>query len=887
MQPLRTTELGLQFAAPLSPWWLLLLLPVAIAAGVLLYRGQCRELSRLQAAGLILLRCLLLAGLVFLAFRPSLLWRTILTFPGRIVLLLDDSESMNANDTGLPATEALRWQRLLHGTAGGVPQPAHDLALELAGVDAQLRGFERSTRGADRTADRFWAEAERTSQALTARFEALEKLARTITGLADDERKLLDETLAQLPELRSGLPVFFTGNRAPAAQAYDAYGRKLRDARERFYRLQAALDRRAMVDPKNALHAAAAAIQKQSRLALLAASLDGLDAYAREQLPRQGVLCQRLMSGTTGMLADFRTADLQPVPGPTDLLGPIEKLLQEENPFPLTGIVLCSDGRQLAGGSAAATARLASQKQVPIQVAALGAAPEPWDLGILDVVSPPFAVKGAATNLRVRLKSVLPQPAEVRLDVLSRGQAVAGDSVRLGATPEQSCGLRLTPAESGRFRYTVRAATQPAEIIPASNNSRDLVMNVRDDKVRVLLLDWKPRWETRFLLNILQRLDYIDLNSMIVVTQDDATLVRGVRKGTWPKDRATLAMYDLIVLGDLPPDLLTAEEWAALRESVETGGKTLCLLGGATGARLPDPALQDALWPLALKPAAAPATARAAGAPADSNDRFCITEAGRFHPITAALGQALPVVNEKDVPGLRPDTRVLALAAPGGEPVISTRFVGKGQVLLVGDEQLWKRLNPTLLTAHAAMYVNLVSWAVDGDRLAPAAGIPAPLVDRHELPARDGLHVWLPGATEGTVLEAVVDGQTIASQPVHLSRPGAALAFATFARLPARDVLFRVKGGATSASPVMVREDSPELGYLGRDDAVLNALAEGSGGRSAEYTELRRLLPEFAPKERVEKQERLWRLWDARWVFALLVLMLTIEWIWRKWVGLV
>jgi hypothetical protein len=118
-------------------------------------------------------------------------------------------------------------------------------------------------------------------------------------------------------------------------------------------------------------------------------------------------------------------------------------------------------------------------------------------------------------------------------------------------------------------------------------------------------------------------------------------------------------------------------------------------------------------------------------------------------------------------------------------------------------------------------------------------------------------------------------------------RPGAAFACATFPALPAGDLRFRLQGGSVVSGTVMVVDDSPELGLLARDDTVLAALAGGSGGRVAEVTDVRRLLSEFAPRERVEKKERIWRLWDMPLVFAFLLGILTVEWIWRKWVGLV
>lgn len=887
MHPLRSTEVSLQFAAPWSPWWLLLALPLAVGLGLWLYRRQTREVVRWQAVGLIALRGLLLAGLVFIIFRPSLLWRTILTYPGRIVLLLDDSGSMGVHDTGLTPTEALRLARARPGTPSAAP--VNDLARPLAAVVEQLRDFERQSQALDRRSDAFWAAAEQRAQAVTASFDAFAKQARTITGLPAAERQQVDELVALLPEWRSGAQAFFTGNHAPAAAAYAAYRRKLQDAQERLYQLQAAGDQRDLQAAQHPDHAAVDSMRAEPRISLVRHAVNGLfTAIAPRLPPHQEVLVQRLLADTTTPLSTFKPSDLQVAPGTTDLLTPITRLLQEDNPFPLTGIVVVSDGRQLAAGNGAAVARLAAQQQVPIHTAAVGATREPWDLAILDVVAPPFAVKGATTNVRVRLKTVLPAPADVRVELLLRGQPVAGDTFKLGAAAEQTCVLPLTPAETGRWRYTVRVASVPDEVEPLANNTRDVVINVRDEHFRVLLLDWQPRWETRFALNILQRLDYLDLNAIIVVTQPDATLARGVRKGTWPKDRATLALYDLIVIGDLPPDLLTSDEWAALRDTVTTGGKTLCVLAGPGPSPVADPALA-ALLPLTDPlPAATPPATPAAAEP--ERVRLCLTGAGRWHPLTAALGTALPVVPDPSLSGWRPGSRALALAAPAGPPLLSTRYAGLGQVLLVGDEQLWKHLNPTQLPAHTALYVNLVSWAIDADRLPAAPAAPAvPLLDRHVLSARDGVQVWLPGGAPGTAIEAVDGTQVIAQQLLARAAAGSNLASATFTHLhlPARAITFRVQGATAATAPLLVVDDNPELGWLSRDDAFLNTLAEGSGGRAAQLSELPSLLPDFAPKERVEKQEHLWRLWDARWVFAFLLSILTLEWIWRKWVGLV
>ena len=79
MKPHETIEYALRFAAQLSAWWLLALLPLAAVIGWRLYRGQFKNIGRHSAIALMILRVFLLAALVFLAFRPTLVRRQVLT----------------------------------------------------------------------------------------------------------------------------------------------------------------------------------------------------------------------------------------------------------------------------------------------------------------------------------------------------------------------------------------------------------------------------------------------------------------------------------------------------------------------------------------------------------------------------------------------------------------------------------------------------------------------------------------------------------------------------------------------------------------------------------------------------------------------------------------
>ena len=110
---------------------------------------------------------------------------------------------------------------------------------------------------------------------------------------------------------------------------------------------------------------------------------------------------------------------------------------------------------------------------------------------------------------------------------------------------------------------------------------------------------------------------------------------------------------------------------------------------------------------------------------------------------------------------------------------------------------------------------------------------------------------------------------------------------AVFPALPARDVTFRLRGRPeVVAGPVLVVADDPELKVLARDDALGRRLAEATGGDVGDFTDLGRFLAQAVPKRTVRRDETIWRLWDAWIVLGFILTVLTVEWVYRKLVGL-
>jgi hypothetical protein len=886
MTPLRTFSVALKFAAQASPWWLVVLLPAAGLAAAALYRKELAEMKRRHAAGLLACRVLLLALVLTLAFRPSFVLRETLTYPGRIVIVADDSGSMSVPDPGADDAEGARVARNLRLVQPGALPPLHLAAERLFELEAVARRFERSVAGMEAASNAYWDSVDEASSRAAALLDAvgeqLDALRKDEAGAAmarevEDRAQLVKEMLESI----------FRGAAKPDPHALEDVYVRLGRLADRCLELQAGVDRSGAADDVS--RAAAAGVRAMPRADLLSRQVVRLLPALQQALPRQYLQMAPLMTNTVAMARPGDAPELVAHGGPSRILARLAGLAGEKHDFPLSAVLLLSDGQDNGARRLESVGRELARLQVPVFTGGLGLPAEPCDLAVLKVTAPPFAVKGARTTVRVLLKTALPEPRDVAVGIYRGDTPVVSSVVTLGAQGTEGVLLDLSPEQTGRFRYRVQVESVPGEVVPAANNTADFSMLVRDEPVRVLFLDWKPRWETRFALNIFQRLDYIDLNSIIGLVQPDSTVERGVRRGTWPTDAAALQLYDLVVLGTLHADLLTGEEWRALASLVRDHGRTICFLGArdyAVDTELPAP-VRDLLPAL-----------RAGGrdgetpANADSEDlsAMTLTPEGALHPMTGSLRDTLA---EAPVPDDGADAgRSVALLArrAGGDAILSVRLVGSGKTVFVGSDRFWSRLNERNLDAHANIFLKMVDWAVDGGLSGGAEtnGEPGLVVDGHVAGAGRDLQVWAVGTNASVTIEALAGDTVVASAPAAPPRGRAELARAVFTSLPAADIRFRLKAQpGVATDPVVLLDANPELHALAQREGFLRELAATTGGEYTRADELVRSLPKIVPKARTEKRERAWRLWDTRVMLGLLFCLLTLEWVWRKLVGLV
>ena len=887
MSPIETTQFALQFTAPWSPWWLLPAIPIVTVLGWLLYRTQTKDVSKENAGGLTFLRLVLLIGLVFLAFRPSFILSRILTYPGRIIFVVDNSESMAARDSSLTDVEALRIKRQMANRPSRQSDQYHRLASLLLQTETTLRKFERFQRNIERSEDRFWDEADKVQNQIDVHLAKFSELVLEAPPLADPLQQEFQQMPARIGQLRKVMSIFFSGQQRPSREDIEKCYQDIALLVQQLLNFQAAFDRKSIADGNDALKKTADEIRSKTRIELVTDKLKNFREHHANLAEGQFLRFSSLMHHNDQALDEIDLASLKTQPGNTPIVSFLIERLLEDSEFPLTAFILISDGRNLDGQSLIDLTHRLSLKQTPVFSAEVGCEREPFDLAVERVTAPPFAVKNSPVRVRPTIKSVLKAPTELSVQILDGKQVLATEEVEFGKFHKQRFEMTFTPAETGLFKYRAQVSSAPGETFPVRNNASDFAVHVRDDKVRVLFLDWKPRWETRFALNIFQRMNFIDLNAIIAIVEKEGTVKRGVRLGAWPENLDALEMYDLVVLGDLPPGLLSLSDWEDLTRLVTEKGKTICFLGNGHKDPLPNTGdLVEKLLPRTLR-----SKENAKRKKLSELAHLQLTQAGLLHPVTRSLAGGIDITPGVTSLMLRPDTQMLLASSETGEPVLTCRFAGQGKTMLLDTDQLWKILNPTMLSAHANIFVKIIQWAVEGgyggNKGRSGEGI-ALALDQQSFINTDSLQVWVSGIQKSVTVVAESDGGIVAEANSETPRQGSSLHRAVFEELPAGNFVFRLKKDSSVRSqPVVIVKEYPELKRLARDDEFLSELAGSSGGESLGFAELEKSIHLLKPKERIEKKETTWRLWDSGTVLGFIVLLLTVEWVWRKLVGLV
>jgi len=319
-----------------------------------------------------------------------------------------------------------------------------------------------------------------------------------------------------------------------------------------------------------------------------------------------------------------RVRDLPPTDaGPPELAAPADRRTDIAQALteaasrvagrPVAGLVVISDGRWTSAATDAAldnaTARL-DAAGAPIWAVPLGS-PEPLaDLAVRAVRAPDLAFTGDQTPVTVEIQRLGPasnEPVRVTLTDTETGQTLDQQTINLeqqanttdpdpianntqpNAPPNtpQAATVTLRAAAENPGTRTWRVTVEPLAPQPATardlvphNNTQTLSLDFTDRPIRVLFVDGYPRWEQRYLRNLLIREPSIDASTLILAPDRRFLQEGNTEIDRLPASPEAWAEYDLVILGDVRPDVFTPTQLRQLAEHIATNGAGLVWAAG-------------------------------------------------------------------------------------------------------------------------------------------------------------------------------------------------------------------------------------------------------------------------------------------------------------------
>lgn len=841
--------------------------------------------------GLRLLRALAAMAVVALIVDPALSRTTRHDEPPPVAVVMDVSGSMSVSDRHLPANHLLDLAEAVHVITSGMRSTGpRAMATALADWQSDLPAAAAGSLSGPRL--RVHATALQAAAATGAGYRDAEALCReaaseadSLAAAGDSKAAAADSKTGRAADSKD-VKTSSSGDDAQRARL-SAQGAAIASLLPRLAAEQAAGDAALIAGWR-----AAQDLESRRRISAIDELLHVTRGSVAARLMREAVLPELSTQAevSTWALSERLTpmvdSQIHPEAAGTDFAVLSDLARTWASGRTPGAVVLISDGRNHGGDPRPALRSLAARGARVLTVAIGDEAP-PDEPALLTLDGPPVVRAGATITLLADVRRSresetpwdlviqvdgvvtqrLPVPTTGALRVVQRIELPAGTS----GVRQCAARLELHPADSAA----------PPDGDHSSANWLPCPVRVTDEPIRVLVAEALPRWETRALVAALEA------DPLCVVERRYLQGPGAVAAAIPP---AALAGADAVILGDLLPAELPAEDQVRLAAFVADGG-FLTVVAGPRG--------MPAAFPLGPLAEVLPVRAQR-GAPmwdgALAHTSLSLTPAGEQHPLSRLLADsdinrrlwaALPTPTW--IAGgvvATPDAEVLVEASNGPQavlPVVAVRTIGVGRILWLGAPETWRWRTFERGRAQIAFWQQSLRWGLAGR----PRGLDAQLrvaVDPPRIDTRGTAEVVI--TAENDAPTAQVRTATGALITLTLQHVGDRRWRGVIADLaPGLQQIIVTSGTRREERDLVVRPRfASELGDPSADPLALRALALDCGGEATSaaglHAAIERLMSELHPE--IVTTVSTWRLAHGPWLALLAAALMCAEWWWRK-----
>ena len=452
------------------------------------------------------------------------------------------------------------------------------------------------------------------------------------------------------------------------------------------------------------------------------------------------------------------------------------------------------------------------------------------------------------------------------------------------------------------------------------NNVFSVLVSPAGRKRRVLALEGAPGHEHGFMTRALTVDPGLEFDAVVRKGRNEngedtffiqagggraATLTAG-----FPSTREALYTYDALIIANIESDFFTRAQLAQAAEFVAERGGGLLVLGGRSFAQrgLIGTPLEEAL-PVELNDRRGIVRATLSTARPAPQNRVAVTSEGERHPVmrlgsspeeTRQLWAALPsLAASAPLGGPKPGATVLAVTtAPAGtvHPLVAVQRYGRGRSMVFAGEASWRwrMMVPSSDRSYEFFWRQAVRWLAGAGARSRRCHGAGHLRTRRLRSNRCGRS----GSSVRPVADAIVEA-TLAvpggeTRPLALRRESSASGRFTAALRPVEAGLYRIRADARRGDAALGTADrwfyvggrDREFAEPRLNEGVLRRVAQATGGQYVRADEVSRIVASLQAilPQSIEPERR--DLWHEPWALALVIALLSAEWILRRRWGL-
>ena len=565
---------------PFLPWWAMVLIALALLGlSCWLARRDARLVERSWLVWLLLLcRGVAVLILLWMLAGPTLVTR-LRTFQRKAVaVLIDTSASMGLVDAIDGTGNVRRWTAASRDSAD---------AQTLRNIDGATATFL----AAKRQLESFGKLPDSTSDGGSPRgllAHAIDGLSKGVTSLRSSTENLPDAEIAReiselaraiergpLQNLGAKSAIFAGGKSLAGLERGQWLPQQIEQLSVSVTSLQRSADRIA----KAAEEGAATDQLKRSRLDSVAALLKSADEGWLKALSEKATVT-RYEFGEKVIPVGSDEAGHSPsgkktLSAATQLGTALQQLVLDNTAQPLTAAILITDGGHNAGRDPRELAP--SLAGTALHIVPIGNTKMERDVILHHTHAPKAVLQNDTVVIESGVTAYGCEKEALQIELLDGATVI--DKQTLNITSEvfdTQVQMRWKAAKLGKHALAVRVVPVSKERTD-ENNTAKADVQVMEQTLRVLVADNFPRWETRYLLNLFKRDERVTFDQLLFEPQRVSG--EGVRS-SFPSTLEEWSKYRVVILGDVLPSQLNAEQQKLLRDYVtETGGNLIIIAG--------------------------------------------------------------------------------------------------------------------------------------------------------------------------------------------------------------------------------------------------------------------------------------------------------------------